>query len=125
MTCFLLAFTLARRVSELYDLSFHVWHSRGWKSCTFSYVHDIVAWTQNPSIRDPRFEEFTIPCLDVLQMVIGSTCHMWSMAILEYPVCPNNQKEEKVSRNTISPWIRQSSAMHVGLIRRRIADGLG
>ena len=61
---FLLAHTLAKRVSELHGLSFHVWHSLGWKSCTFSYVRNFVANTQNPSLHDPRFNEFTALSLD-------------------------------------------------------------
>ena len=43
--------------------SMFVWHSLGWKSCTFSFVPDYVAKTQNPSILDPRFEELMTPFL--------------------------------------------------------------
>ena len=62
--CFFLAFILAKRISELQGLSFHVWHSRGWKPCTFSYFLVFVANTQNSSVHNPTMEEFTIPSLD-------------------------------------------------------------
>ena len=59
-TCFLLALALAKKVSELHGLSFQVCHSRGWQSCTFSFLLDFVAKTQNPLAPDPCFDEFTI-----------------------------------------------------------------
>ena len=61
---FLLALASAKRVSELHDLSFRVCHSRGWRSCTFSFLPDFVAKIQNPSTPDSRFEEFSVPSLD-------------------------------------------------------------
>ena len=61
---FLLALVSAKRVSELNCLSFLVHHSCGWGSVTFSFLPDFVAKTQNPSVPDPRFEEFTVPSLD-------------------------------------------------------------
>ena len=63
-TCFLLNLASAKRVSELHSLSFMVRHSRGWKSCTFSFLPDFVVKTQNPSVHDSRFEEFSVPSLD-------------------------------------------------------------
>ena len=48
----------------MHGLSFCVWHSREWKCCTFPFVSDFLAKTQNPLIHDPRFEELTIPFLD-------------------------------------------------------------
>ena len=47
-SCFLLALAPAKRVIELHGLSSRVQHARGWKSCTFSFVPDFVAETQNP-----------------------------------------------------------------------------
>ena len=44
-TSFLLAPASAKKVSELYDLSFHVCYSRGWRSCTFSFLLDFIAQT--------------------------------------------------------------------------------
>ena len=41
-TSFLLALALAKRVSELQGLSFCVCHSCGWRSCTFSFLPDLV-----------------------------------------------------------------------------------
>ena len=68
-TCFLFALMLSRRVSDLLDLSFCSYHSWGWRSCTFSYLPDFVAKTQNLSVHDTRFDEFTIPSLD--DFVVG------------------------------------------------------
>ena len=63
-TCFLLALTSAKRVSELHGLSFCVWHLLGWRSCSFSFFPDFVAKTQNLSLPDPRFEVFSVLALD-------------------------------------------------------------
>ena len=35
----------------------------GWRFCTFSYVPDFMAKTQNPYVLDPRFGEFMVPSL--------------------------------------------------------------
>ena len=59
-TCLLLGHSPAKRIGELHGLSFHAWHSRDWKSCTFSCLPDFYAKTQIPSVHDPCFEEFTI-----------------------------------------------------------------
>ena len=63
-TSFLLALASAKSVSELHWLSFRVRHSHGRRSCTFSFLPDFVAKTQNPSVHDPRFDEFTVLSLD-------------------------------------------------------------
>ena len=63
-TSFLLALVSAKRVSELHGLSFRVHHSLGWRSFTFLFLPDFVAKTQNPSIPDSRFEEFSVPSSD-------------------------------------------------------------
>ena len=52
-TCVLLALVLARRVSELLGISYCIRHLRGGRSCTISYLLDLVAKTQNPSVHDP------------------------------------------------------------------------
>ena len=70
-TSFLPALASARRVSELYGLSFRVHHSRGWSSCTFS-LPNFVAKTQNPSVPDSRFKE-SRP-LTTLLVAIEMTC---------------------------------------------------
>ena len=51
-------------VSELHGLSFGVRRSRRWKSCTFSVLPDFVAKTQDLSVPDSFFEEFSVPLLD-------------------------------------------------------------
>ena len=61
---FLFALVSAKRVSEFHSLSFHVHQSRGWRSCTFSFLSDFIAKTQNPSVTDPHFNEFTVLFLD-------------------------------------------------------------
>ena len=63
-TSFLLALAQAKKVSELHSFSSCVCHLRGWRSCTFFFLRDFVAKTQNPSVHDPQFEEFTVPSLD-------------------------------------------------------------
>ena len=86
---FLLALVSAKRVSELHGLSW-IRRSRGWRSCTCLFLPDFVTKTQNPSVPDSRFKEFSIPSLDDLLEVTGmssfcvpfepseSTCHRWS-----------------------------------------------
>ena len=64
MTSFLLALASTKRVSELHGPSFRVRHSHGWRSCTFSFLPDFVAKTQNPCIPNSHFEEFSVPSLD-------------------------------------------------------------
>ena len=54
----------AKRVSELHSLSFMVRHLRSWKSCTFSFLPNFMAKTQNLYIPGSRFEEFSVPSLD-------------------------------------------------------------
>ena len=46
-----------------HDLSLQVKHSKGWRSCTLSFVSDFVAKTQNPSVYSSHSEEFVIPPL--------------------------------------------------------------
>ena len=60
----LLALASAKRVCELHGLSFRVLHSCSWKLCTFLFLPDYMAKTQNPSVPDSRFEEFSVPSLD-------------------------------------------------------------
>ena len=62
-TVFLLSLASAKGVSELHALSAQVGHSEGWRSMSFSFVPDLVARTQKPSILDHRFDGFSIPSL--------------------------------------------------------------
>ena len=88
-TFFLFYLTSAKRVSELHCLSFRVRHLRGWKSCTFSFLPDFVAKTQNPSIPDSRFEEFSVSSLDDsvgdnrAELLMCPTYALW-----RYSACP-------------------------------------
>ena len=63
-TSFLHSLARAKTVNELHGLSFRVCHSQGWRSCTFSFLPDFVANTQNPFVCNPHFDEFTILSLD-------------------------------------------------------------
>ena len=44
-------------------LSYQVRYSKGWRSCTFSFLPDFVAKTQNPSMFESCFKEFTVSFL--------------------------------------------------------------
>ena len=71
-TCFLLTLTSAKKVTKLHGLSSCVWHSQGWKSCTYPPpppVPDSMTETRNPLIHGPRFKKFTVP-LQTLWVVI-------------------------------------------------------
>ena len=83
------------------------------------FVLDFVAKTQNPSVLDPRFKEFTIPSsLDFLNGYIDEMlfCPIItlrkSLSSTEQcrPACANlfvsATKKKWVSQNTISFWIR-------------------
>ena len=59
-TCWLLALTLAIKVSKLHGLSYQLRYSEGWRSCIFSFVPNFVAKTQNPPVLCPKFYEFTV-----------------------------------------------------------------
>ena len=63
-TCFPVVLPSAKRVSELHGLSYIiVRYSRGWRSCTFSFLLDFVAKKQNLSVYDSCIDEFTLPSL--------------------------------------------------------------
>ena len=57
---FLLALASANLVSKLHSHSHEENHSRGWNTCTCSLVLVFVAKTQNPSLFEFFFHEFTI-----------------------------------------------------------------
>ena len=62
-SCFLLALASAKRVSELHSLMFCVSHSKNWCSCPFSFVPGFVAKTQNLSMLNFWFDEFSVNSL--------------------------------------------------------------
>ena len=53
----------AKWVRELHGLYYQVFHSKGWKSCTFSFLSYFVAKTQNPFVYNSCFDQFTVPLL--------------------------------------------------------------
>ena len=109
----------AKRVSELHGLSFRVHHSRGWRSCTFSFLPDFMAKTQNPSIPDSRFKEFSVPLLDDFT---GDDLLLSSIRALRKYLSRTEQfrsgieglfvsaghVKKRVSCNTISFWLNGS-----------------
>ena len=62
-SCFLLALASPKLVSELHGFSCQVCHWKEWRFCTFCFIPGFVARTQNSSVYDSIFKEFTIPSL--------------------------------------------------------------
>ena len=102
-----------------------VCHLKGWKSCSFSLVPDFVAKTQNPSVYDSCFKEFTVPSLvdfvdgDRNEMLCCLIRSILSKDIKRYlsrmeqfrPECSAlffliTKRKKRVSQNTISFFIR-------------------
>ena len=109
---------MVKRVNESHRVPFHFWHSEDWRSCTILFIPDFVPKTQNPSVLDQRFDEFTIPLLDdfvsndkseLLLCLIRTLRKYLSRTKQYHPgidnlfICTGQQK--KVSQNTIS-WLR-------------------
>ena len=119
-TSFLLALASTKRVSELHGLSFWVHHSCGWKYCTFSFLSDFLAKTQNPSVPDSCFEEFSVLPVDdfvrddkdeLLLCPIRSLCGYLSRTEqyrpgIEWLFISTGRCKRRVSHNTISFWLR-------------------
>ena len=129
-TCFLLALASPKKVVELHGLSIHVWHSRAWKSCLFFFVSDFVAKNRNPSIQDPRFEEFLIPslndfvdgddtnCCCASLELLGNTCPEQSSTIWDFQFIFMTKRKRFVSRNTIfcyRPCMRRGNVFVVSV----------
>ena len=124
-TSFLLALASTKSVSELHGLSFRVRHSRGWKLYTFLFLPDFVAKTQNPSVPDSRFEEFSVPSLndfvgddraELLMCPIGALWRYLSQTEQYHPgieglFISTGWRKKRVSRNTISFWLRSVICM--------------
>ena len=118
-TSFLLALASAKRVSELHGLSFWARHSHGWSFCTF-FLPDFVAKTQNPSVPDSHFEDFSVPSLDdfvggdrdePLFCPIRALCKYLFRTEQYHPGIESlfilmGRQKILVSRNTISFWLR-------------------
>ena len=92
---------------------------KGWRSCTFSLVPDFLAKTQNPSVHDFYFEEFTVPSLvdfvyrDRDEMLLCSirAIRYFSRAEQSWPECVSQsvlttKRKKGVCRNTILLGIR-------------------
>ena len=102
-TSFLLALASAKRVSELHSLFFRVRHSCGWNSYSLSFLPDFVAKTQNPSVPDTHFVEFSVRPLTSLVVAVGvnicsapsepfvSTCPGRSSIVLASKVCSSRR----------------------------------
>ena len=89
-------------------------------SCTFSFLPDFVAKTQNPSVPDPQFDEFMVPSLD--DFVDGDRDeHLLCPIRVPYKYLSQMEQyrpgieglfiatgmlRKRVSRSTISFWLR-------------------
>ena len=138
---FLPALASAKRVNELHSLCFRVHHSHSWRSYTFSFLPDFVAKTQNPSVHDPQFEEFTVPFLDnfvdgdwdkLLLCLIRALHEYLSRAEqyhpgIEWLFISTGMQKKRVLRNTISFWLCSWFCLLMRPLRRRIVSlwGLG
>ena len=110
---------------ELHCLSFKVHHSYGWKSCTFLFLADFVARIQNPSFPDSRFEELSMPLLDgfvgddrdeLLMRLLHALQRYLSRTEQYRPgieglFISTGRRKRRVSRNTISFWLRSVISM--------------
>ena len=124
-TSFLLNLVSVKRFSELHGLSFRVHHSHGWESCTFSFLPHLLAKTQNPSVPDSRFEEFSVLSLD--DFVGGDRdklllCPIWALwkylsqteqyrPGIEGLFVSTGQCKKRVFLNTISFWLQSVTSL--------------
>ena len=120
-TLFLLALTSAKRIGELYSLSYCVSHSRGWAEVSFSFVPGFVAKTQDPSSLAPRFEGFTVPALPnarnnrngrLLCPVRAVRCYLDRTAA-HRPLCERlfvtaERSKKEISKTTVSIWLQKT-----------------
>ena len=125
---------LAKGVSELYCLSF-----TRMEACTFCFVPDFVAETQNTSIHDPRIEKCRTPSLDdfvdgdrdeLLLYPIRSLRKYLSWAectVLAFPIISSQRLRGRNGCPEMQFYfgLDQLSATHLSLLPRRIADPLG
>ena len=133
-TSFSVALASTKRASELHCLSFCVRHSRSWRPCTFSFLTDFVAKTQNPFVPDSRFDDLLIPSLDnfvdsdrdeLLLIPVRALCKYLPglsniLLILEGLFISTGTRSKRVSRNTIYFWLWSVIFFAHSLLRRRI-----
>ena len=115
----LLALVSVKRVSELHDLSFRVHHLRRWKLCAFLLLPDFVAKTQNPSVPDSCFKEFSVPSVDDFveddrdELLMCTICALQRYLSKTEQHCPGIEglfistgwRKKRDSCNTISFWL--------------------
>ena len=120
-TLFLLALALAKRIGELYALSYCVSHCRGWTEVSFSFVPGFMAKTQDPSSLAPRFEGFTVLALPnarnnrngrLLCLVRAVRRYLDGTAAL-HPRCERlfviaGRSKKEISKTTVSFWLRKT-----------------
>ena len=106
---------------------------------TRSLSFDFVAKAHNPSVHDPRFEEFTIPSLDNLIMD-GDRDKLLLFLIRAFRKCLSrveqyrpgmsnlyisaSKREKRASQNNILFWIRLVISQHMNLFLMRTAHRL-
>ena len=109
----------------MHGLSFCVRHLHGWRSCTFSFLPDFVAKTQNPSVPVSSFEEFSVLSLD--DFIGGDRDKLLLCPIIALPKYLTRTEQYRlgieglfvltgrcknwVSRNTISFWLHSVITM--------------
>ena len=47
-------------MNKLHGLSYEVRHSEGWKSCSFSIIHEFIVKMSKLTVMDVNFEEFSV-----------------------------------------------------------------
>ena len=105
---------------KLLGLSCRVCHSKGWRRCTFLFLPDFVAKSQNPCVYDPHFKEFIIPSLadfvdgdrDTMLLYPTKTIKRYLSRMEQFKLeCSSlfismTKGKKQISLNTILFWIR-------------------
>ena len=120
-TLFLLALASAKRIGELYSLSYRVSLSRNWAEVSFSFVPGFVAKIQDPSSLAPRFEGFTVPALPNVRNNRNGRLLCPVRAVRRYlghtaahrPRCERlfvtaGRSKKEISKTTVSFWLRKT-----------------
>ena len=134
-TLFLLALALVKRVGELHPFLYRVSHSRDWGEVSFSFIAGFMAKTQDPPSSVPRFEDFTVPALPnsstnrngrLLCPVRAVRCYLDRTAA-HRPRCERlfvtvGCSKKKISKNTVSFWLRKTISWAYQLSGRSVPD---
>ena len=118
---FLLALASAKRIGELYALSYRVSHTRNWGEVSFSFVTGFVTKTQDPSSLATQFEGFSVPALPnarnnrngrLLFPVWVVRCYLDRTAPhrpqCEWFFVTAGRSKKEISKTTVSFWLRKT-----------------